>query len=234
MTRSTSILAILLPILGCASSTPAPATPPSATVRPPPTDPPAEPTEPTPSVGVPVHITSSDPSAPLALYRVEMELSGRAYGRALHATGGGARGDGDLSSQLEDVHGVAFRVVCLAPCDEEVRGSPGQKFFLGGEGITSSSFFHLDPRLGRVTLQASPGSAARVTGGTVLVTVGSVGLFVSAFVLPAGVANHASGLTGAGGGLLGAGAALVAAGIPLLVTGKTTYAFDRPALAWRF
>jgi hypothetical protein len=179
MTRTTSILAVLLPTLGCASSTPTPATPPPASVRLPPADPAGTPSDPAPSVGVPVHIASSDPSAPLALYRVEMELSGRAYGRALHATGGGARGDGDLSSQLEDVHGIAFRVVCLAPCDEDVRGSPGQSFFLGGEGITSSSFFHLDPKLGRVTLRASPGSAARVTAGTVLVTVGSVGLFVS-------------------------------------------------------
>ncbi len=196
-----------------------------ATPTPVPTAPPAPITH--------VRLESNDPALPLALYRVELDLSGVGYRRMISSATGSAAEREDKSSQLEDVHATIHRTLCLAPCDVDIGSAPGQRFFLGGEGITPSSQFFLDPGLRSVRITANPKSSAYRSGGTALVTTGGLSLLVGSVLFFPNLTTNDEGMVKAGGTMLGAGSVLLGAGIALLLVGRTTYTLDLPT-RWRF
>ncbi len=112
-----------------------------------------------------------------------------------------------------------------------------EELYVGGDGVASSSHFRLEPRVGRVTIDVTPKSAPRVPAGTVLTVVGALGVLGGSLVWVGEAVAEGTGGSAApkiAGGVVGAGAALLAAGIPLLVTGRTTYTFGKPDVAFRF
>ena len=180
-----------------------------------------------------LRLESDDPTLPLVLYRVELELTGVGYRRMISSASGSAAEREDRSSQLEDVHATAHRALCLAPCDLDIGSAPGQRFFLGGEGITPSSQFFLEPGLRRVGISASPKSSVYRGAGTALAATAGSSLFVGSVLFFPNLASHDEGMLKAGGTLLASGSVLLGAGIALLLVGRTTYRLDPPA-TWRF
>jgi hypothetical protein len=205
----------LLTLAGCAAP-PLPAAAPAAT-------------------GTTLHVTSDDPSRSVVLYRAPDPFAGTAYSPGPRMRGGYQ--DPDPSPQLRPVESAEPDALCFAPCDHSLGDPAGEDLFVGGEGIVSSSRFHLSPRLGKVQIKVSPKATPRRTAGTVLVALGGAGVLGGGLVLIAtsvATGSADSSALKASAGALGAGATLLAAGIALVVTGRTTYVFSRPAVALRF
>jgi hypothetical protein len=173
-----------------------------------------------------VHIESLDPSKTPMLYRVEWETHDVRYTHSVRAVSGGPREGADTSDQVTNADSTVARAICDAPCDQDVPRGWGTRFFLGGEGITPSSHFTLDPQAPRLTIKVSPGSLVRTRLGTAALITAAACLFVSVLTLPAGGVGHNDGALIAGGTLLTTGSLLVGAGVPLLITGKTKYSID--------
>jgi hypothetical protein len=194
---------------------------------------PLAPAAPVVPVGVFVHVTNHIPARSVALYRIESEVKGITYTRGAHVRDNNVGGSMD-NIEIRDVVATVERAVCEAPCDQVIDGAAGQEFFLGGDGITPSSRFRLDPREGRATIKVSPGSSSYVTGGTVLATVGGVAAGVGGVLFPIALSSDSPSSIRVGGSILGVGVAVIAGGVALLVAGKTRYTFDAPTTALRF
>jgi len=219
-------LTALLSLTGCGTPPALPALAPGAT-------------------GTLVHVSGDDPSLPLALYRMEPDLSPpppRSGRGSAPRPGPHAEFGIDSSPESDAVPRYVPRLVCLAPCDQRVEDATGEGLFLGGEGVRPSSHFHLPLHAASVTITASPKRATVSTVGTVLVPAGSVSLLAGLVLVPAMVSareqspgsSSSSMPVIAGGVLMGVGALLLAVGIPLLATGSTTYSLAQPGVAWRF
>ena len=176
-----------------------------------------------------VHVQSDDPSQPLALYRVEHVLHDQWYASRIRR---GPRSD--TSDEVREQTTSVDRLLCLAPCDQRLPGVQGGRFLLGGEGLSPSSTFVLDPSAKSLTIKASPGSRLRSLLGEGVLITGGASLFLSILTLPPGVLNHDAKTTGAGVGLLSAGVILIGAGIPLVLTGRTTYSIAQQGPVLRF
>ncbi len=207
--------AMPLALLGCARSAP----PPAAYPEP-------------PRAGPVVHLVQEGPSPPaIALYRVDSELVGTRYVPRAAVRDGK---DADTSSRVEDVRDSLERFVCAAPCDVQAPGPSAQELFLGGDGITSSERFRLDPRLARVDIVATPGSLARHNAGLGLVATGVVSTFLGLATLPFGIMNKDAVLSATGGGFSGLAVLTLGIGIPLMLTAKTTYVLKPQGVALAF
>lgn len=141
-----------------------------------------------------------------------------------------------------------YSAECQAPCGEKIP-APGDQFFIGGDGVTTSNAFSLTDYGPSVTLKVQPGRAwmrgvgvmLLITGITVALTAGIL-YGVSALAGGnAGAPNPYGSATSSGvlgtlglGGLIGGGL-LTVAGIPLFAFGGTKVEFlpgpSVPALA---
>lgn len=72
---------------------------------------------------------------------------------------------------------LAGAATCAAPCDREIDGRGGARFFLRGPDMPSSVRFGLTDMSGPVTARVLPGSAPLRIGGFVLFGLGLYGLF---------------------------------------------------------
>lgn len=131
-----------------------------------------------------------------------------------------------------------FSAECQAPCGELV-ARPGDQFFVGGDGVTTSSAFSLLDHGNSVTLKVQAGRAwMRWLGATSLI-MGVTVLLTSAILYGvsalsggnAGAPNPYGSATSSGtlatiglGGLIGGGL-LTIAGIPLFTFGGTKVEF---------
>jgi hypothetical protein len=181
-----------------------------------------------------VHIESNDPTHELTLYRVEWEANGVRYSPGVRAGSARSPDQGDPSDRVTNAESFLARAICFAPCDQGVPRGTGTQFFLGGDGITPSSRFVLDPLAPSVTIKVSPGSQRRTTLATALLLTGGASLFTGAVTLPTGVVGQNHDALAAGVGLLIVGSLLVGAGVPLIITGKTRYSIDGQGPVIRF
>jgi hypothetical protein len=181
-----------------------------------------------------VHIEGDDPSHTLTLYRVEWETHSARYSPGVPARHAGSPDRGDTSYQVTSTDSSLARAICVAPCDQGVPRGWGTQFFLGGEGITPSSRFALDPLAPSLTIKVSPGSLMRSSVGTALLLAGGASVFTGAVTLPSGEVSHNGDAVAIGAGLLIVGSLLVGAGVPAFVAGKTNYSIDGQGPVLRF
>lgn len=126
-------------------------------------------------------------------------------------------------------------LVCAAQCLEAVDGRAHQLFYVGGEGYLPSPRFRLHDRLGRVTIEASPGSTVQRGASIAALAMGSAAALGCGVALP--VAARAEGPAGPlTGACLAVGLLAVAVGIPTLLFNRTTVTLtsSAPAHAIRF
>jgi hypothetical protein len=204
----------------------APEPPPRPEPPPEPPPPPPRPAPPPPPRGPRVHIESEGVFPTLALYRVDLSIKGTGYERPPRLLDREA----DPASQAVDVSVTVDHLVCTAPCDEAV-GDQHHEYYLGGEGLTSSSRFWLD-RPGFAHIKVSPGGSVTRGFGTAMVTVGGVASIIGTVALPLGISDP--GAPRFGGAMIGAGTALIGGGIALLLKGSTTYSLSWPQGGVRF
>lgn len=172
-----------------------------------------------------VHLVSDDRDASLSLYQVDGTFSGIAP-----TIGFGPKGP---TYGVMAVQGEASSVVCTAPCDRQVDGSRGQQYFLGGDGLTSSSHFRLNGSPGELTIRANPGSKGVWALGLTSISLGLSGVVLGPCFMGAAASapeGHRGSLMPVGGAMLGVGALLIAIGIPTLLAGRTTYSFEGPGV----
>jgi hypothetical protein len=190
----------------------------------------APPRRPAPE-GVFVHLSSDDPTRAFALYRVDYETGSTTYAQRIRST---PDGDRSMGTEVTELRTAVEHSLCQAPCDQPVNAASGQEFLFGGEGLTPSSHFRIDPGARKVDIKVWQGSSARTTGGDVLLGIGGLVTVIGSGLFPVSLAEHSTGGAQAGTGILGAGAVIVAGGVVLLVTGKTRYAFVPPSMPLRF
>ena len=174
--------------------TPAPApepTPPAEPAAAMPTTPPPE-----ESSGTRIHIeTTSDRE--VTLHEIESELYASGY--------------------YSSLRGMAWKNVCVAPCDRVVDGSRGQDFFVTTKGslITASRRMKFTDDGRDVTLEVKPGNGPMRVIGVTLASLGA-GLLVGGALLVALDTTRKFGI-----GMLAVGAPSLIVGIPLTVLGRT-------------
>lgn len=118
--------------------------------------------------------------------------------------------------------------VCPIPCGAIIDGTRGRELFFGGEGIRTSSHFHLENETGEIVIKVNPSSGAQWKAGEGLAIAGGPLLLFGTIML-AGIAStdsHARSLEPAGI-FAGSSAALLTAGIVMMVTGGTKYTIKR-------
>lgn len=126
---------------------------------------------------------------------------------------------------------LAGAATCPAPCDREIDGRGGARFFLRGPDMPSSMPFGLTGMSGPVTARVLPGSAPLRIGGFVLFGLGLYGLLsaLESAVVGAIVAEVSRSPRDAepwfvsGAVAAGAGAGLTALGAWLASRGRTTF-----------
>ncbi|MFO0554657.1 MAG: hypothetical protein U0271_40140 [Polyangiaceae bacterium] len=126
--------------------------------------------------------------------------------------------------------------VCESPCDHTVDVPVGARFYIAGDGVTTSSDFKLVPGQNAHIKVGAGSVAGRIIGTYVLVPVGVVGMVggVTGLILGAtGVGgNSEQGSYYLGGGVaLGLGTALFVTGIAVAVANRTTFHFDESSQA---
>lgn len=139
------------------------------------------------------------------------------------------------------IHGITYRPVCRAPCDQPVDGSAGQPFFFGGDGITGSKRFTLTEHGGDVIAKVRPGRRGLRVGGMITLSLGLSTSLIGAILFPiANIGNDPqydmNGLPIPGTEprpnylpatlVLVGGLALLGGGIAMFVLGRTKFSLE--------
>lgn len=117
------------------------------------------------------------------------------------------------------------RFLCASPCDQQVDGSSGQAFVVGGDGIPTSSPFTLSDQEGDTTLNVDPGSNAAKSGGYIMLSVagaavaGGIVLLIFGTSQPVDNGNPFSDATETDPAMVGGGIAALVGGVGLAVGG---------------
>lgn len=89
----------------------------------------------------------------------------------LHRVDGGI-GFGAQSANDTQTNRMFTRFICVAPCDKEVDGRDGNRFFMTAPGMFPTNEFRLHKYDGPVTARVKGVSFLRVTGGIIAATMG--------------------------------------------------------------
>jgi hypothetical protein len=174
-------------------------------------------------VGPVVHVVTDTPAgAPetVAVHGLEKEvaLRERTSGSSF---GSRSAGEGTTSTQLVREEVSVPRFVCVAPCDQTVLAKPDQELVVGGDGLTLSNPFQIDPGAANVTLRVRRGSVAMRDGSKALMGVGVGSTIFGLVMMPFAFSGGSVGLKAGAGTALALGGTGIVVGTILDVVSPT-------------
>jgi hypothetical protein len=174
-------------------------------------------------VGPVVHVVTDTPAGAPETVAVHGLEKGHALRERTSGSSwaGRSAGESATTTQLVQEEVSVPRFVCMAPCDLPVLAKPDQELVVGGDGLTLSNPFQIDPGAANVTLRVRRGSVAMRDGSKAVLGVGVGATIFGLVMMPFAFGSESIGLKAGAGSALALGGTGIVVGTILYVVSPT-------------